>query len=149
MKTLLLFSVVSFCTVQADSQLAYVEKPESVNYFSSTTNNPEEDPDRVLQLGTDGGRMSAVVFKNQEYCRAELERFDFDAHFSVVGATVYFSGANFKNLEKGTITSSSLKPIKELMLRCVPGSIVVFDDVKVIGPDKKLRTIPGATYILY
>lgn len=61
------------------------------------------------------GRIASIVFKNQDYCRAELKDFEFDAHFSIVSATVYFSGANFKTLEKGFITSNSLKPIKNLM----------------------------------
>ena len=93
--------------------------------------------------------MSAAVFKAQEFCRAELKDFEFDIHYSVVSAVVYFYGANFKNAEKAAITSSSLKPIKTLMDRCIPGSIVIFDEVKVIGPDNKLRTIQGLSIVLY
>ena len=147
MKTLLLFSLVSFCTLQADSQFAFVEdrsfSPRYVLYVDN-----KNEPDHTLQLGQDDGKMSAVVFKNQEYCRAELYRFEFDVQFNIVNAKVYFSGANFKNIETGTITSNKLKPISHLMARCIPGSIVVFDEVKVVGPDKKVRTIPGATYVL-
>lgn len=95
------------------------------------------------------GKMSSVVFKNQEYCRAELPNFEFDVHFTVVSATVYFTGANFHGVEKGAITGSSLKPIKTLMQRSIPGSIVTFDDVKVKGPDDKVRTIPGVSLVLY
>lgn len=95
------------------------------------------------------GRMSAIAFKSQEYCRAELKDFDFDARFSVVGATVYFTGANFRGVEKGVITSNSLKPIRNLMDRCIPGSIVTFDDVKVKGPANDIRTIDGLTLSLF
>ena len=95
------------------------------------------------------GKMRSIVFKSQEYCRVELKDFEFDVHFSVVSATIYFTGANFKGVEKGFIVSSSLKPIKNLIDRCQPGSIVVFDDVKVKGPDNEIRAIDGVTYQLY
>jgi hypothetical protein len=95
------------------------------------------------------GKMRSIVFKSQEYCRAELKDFDFDVHFSIVSATVYFTGTNFTGVEKGFIVSSSLKPIRNLMDRCQPGSIVVFDDVKVKGPANEIRTIDGVTYQLY
>jgi len=95
------------------------------------------------------GKMACIAFKAQDYCRAELEDFDFDAHFIVVSATVYFSGANFKDVEKGFITSNSLKSIKPLMNRCLPGTRVVFDDIKVKGPDNSIRTIQGINLLLF
>ena len=75
--------------------------------------------------------------------------FDFDAHFTVLSATMYFSGANFNGVEKGSITSASLKPVSSLMKRCIPGSIVTFDDVKVKGPDGSERIIQGPGFILF
>ncbi|MGG9971976.1 GldM family protein [Ferruginibacter sp. SUN002] len=149
MKHPFLCALLSTCMLQANSQLAFVEQPKtSYGYFSGSEMKSETT---VLesQPGDGFGKMSATTFKNQEYCRAELENFEFDAHFSVIGATVYFSGANFKGIEKGTITSSSLKPLSALMARCIPGSIVIFDEVKVVGPDKKVRTIPGISLRLY
>ena len=97
----------------------------------------------------DGGtKMRAAVFKAQDYCRAELKDFEFDIEYKVVGAVVYFSGTNFQNVEKGIITSNSLKPVKPKMERCAPGTIVIFDEVKVMGPDNIVRTIPGISLIL-
>jgi hypothetical protein len=93
-------------------------------------------------------KMRTAVFKAQEYCRADLKDFEFDIQYKVVGAVVYFSGANFTNIAKGTITSNSLKPIKLLMEKCVPGTIVIFDEVKVVGPDNAIRTIPGVSLVL-
>ncbi len=102
-----------------------------------------------LQQEPGVGRMRSIVFKNQDYCRAEAPDFEFEVGFKVVSATIYFTGANFSKVEKGTITSNSLKPVKPLMERCIPGTIVIFDDVKVVGPDKEVRTIPGITLQLY
>lgn len=107
----------------------------------------------LLQFGTkqNGGsaRMAAVVFKSQDYCRAELPEFEFDAHFTVVSATVYFTGSNFKGVEKGKITGNSLKPVRQLMDRCGAGTTVVFDDVKVKGPDNEIRSIDGLIIQLF
>ena len=93
-------------------------------------------------------RMTAVEFKNQQYCRVELKDFEFDVRFTVVSAKVYFTGAGFETAQTGTISSSSLKSIATLKDKCKPGSVVIFDDVKVKGPDNEIRTIDGATYRL-
>lgn len=103
----------------------------------------------VLQNDSGSARMTSIEFKAQEYCRAELCNFEYNVHFSIVGATVYFSGANFRTVEKGMITSGSLAPIRQLMNRCAPGTIVTFDDVKVVGPDKMVRQIQGKSIVLY
>ena len=119
----------------------------------SAKNTDKDSKSSVLSLQPDpkqgAGKMRSVVFKSQDQCRVELKDFEFDATFSVISATVYFTGANFKGVERGFIVSSSLKPIRQLMDRCQPGSIVVFDDVKVKGPDNEIRTIDGVTYQLY
>lgn len=99
--------------------------------------------------GQQAGKMRSIVFKSQDFCRVELKDFDFDVQFSLVSATVYFTGSNFTGVEKGYLVSNSLQPIKKLMDRCQPGSIVVFDEIKVKGPDQEIRTIEGVTYQLY
>jgi hypothetical protein len=101
------------------------------------------------QPSPENEKMLAVIFRAQDACRAELKDFEFDLHYSVVSATVYFSGTNFKNVETGFINSNSLKPIRCLMARCAPGSMVVFDNVKVIGPDNLIRPIQGTSYLLH
>ena len=103
-----------------------------------------------VNIGTqEKTKMPAAVFKAQDYCRIEMKDFDFDVQFKVVSATVYFTGTNFKNVEKGSINSTSLKPIKDQMQRCAPGSIVIFDEVKVLGPDNAIRPINGISLLLY
>ncbi len=107
-------------------------------------------PDPILKVGpSSGGRMQSVVFKNQQFCRADLENFDFDARFSVVSATVYFSGANFSSVQTATITGGSLAGLAGQMSRCIPGTSITFDNVKVQGPDGAVRPIPGPGFILY
>jgi hypothetical protein len=147
---LLLFPILSsICIAPLNNQFNAVEKLAISTSSLGIKKSEKENFDITFQDGAGYKKISCVEFKNQDYCRAELENFDFDAHFTVVSATVYFSGANFKNPEKGFITSNSLKPIKYLMTRCAPGSFVVFDEIKVKGPDNNVSTIQGLSLSLF
>ena len=110
-------------------------------------------PDPKGMVGpSSGGRMLASAFKAQDFIRAELANFDFDARFSVTGSTVYFSGAGFANsgsIQTGSLTSGSLAAVKSKIDLCKPGSVVTFDDLKVVGPDGRSRTIPPISFVLY
>jgi len=107
-------------------------------------------PDPVIKVGpSGGGRIQSVVFKNQSFARADLENFDFDARFSIVSATIYFSGANFQNVQEGHISGGSLAGVQGQLSKCIPGTSVTFDNVKVQGPDGVVRSIPGPGFILY
>lgn len=124
------------------------------SFISNTTKSDAKSAKfkmvNAVNIGTqEKTKMPAAVFKAQDYCRVEMKDFDFDVQFKVVSATVYFTGANFKNVEKGSISSTSLKPIKDQMQRCAPGSIVIFDEVKVLGPDNTIRPINGLSLLLY
>lgn len=109
----------------------------------------KEIPSPIFKVGPGGTRMTSGAFKAQQYCRAELENFDFAANFSVVSATVYFSGANFSNVQIAELKGNSLAPISSLMQRAVPGTSVTFDNVKVQGPDGRQRDIQGVGIVLY
>src|SRR5690348_10274045 len=107
-------------------------------------------PDPVVKVGPSaGGRVQSVVFKNQSFARADLENFDFDAHFNIVSATLYFSGANFPSVQSAEIHGGNLDPVKGFLQRCIPGTSVTFDNVKVQGPEGVIRSIPGPGFILY
>ncbi|MEO7800586.1 MAG: GldM family protein, partial [Ginsengibacter sp.] len=102
-------------------------------------------PDPVIKVGpSSGGRVQSVVFKNQSFVRADLENFDFEARFSVISATVYFAGANFPSVQTASLSGGNLGALSAQLGRCVPGTSVIFDNVKVQGPDGKVRTIQNA-----
>ncbi len=105
-------------------------------------------PDPVFKVASGKVRMPSVEFKSQQYCRADLEQFDFDLKFTIVSATVYFSGANFPNVATASITGNGLAALSAFMARCGPGSVVTFDNVKVQGPDG-VRSIDGKSIALY
>ena len=109
----------------------------------------KEIPNPVFKVGPGGTRMTAGSFKNQQYCRAELENFDFQANFSVISATVYFSGANFSNVQTAQLTGNNLSPLSTFIQKAGPGTSITFDNVKVQGPDGKQRTIQGVGIVLY
>ena len=99
-------------------------------------------PDPIIKVGgSGGGRMAAAAFRAQQFVSAVLEGFDFQANYSVTGATIYFNNPGDRNVKQVTITSGSLAPAKSFMDALVPGSTVTFDNIRVVGPDKQPRTI--------
>ncbi len=107
-------------------------------------------PDPVFKVGSGKARVPAVEFKNQQYCRADLgEDFLFNVEFKIISATAYFSGANFQTTVPGSIQGNSLAGISSLIQRCGPGSSITFVNIKVQGPDGKIRTIDERGITLY
>lgn len=107
-------------------------------------------PDPVFKIGPNAsGRVQSVVFKNQRFARADLENFDFEYKFNIVGASVYFSGANFPSPQQVSISSGNLAPLEAMLQKCIPGTTVTFDNVRVQGPGGPVRSIPGGGFLLY
>ena len=99
-------------------------------------------PDPIIKVGpSGGGKMQAVNFRSQQFVRADLENFDFLAKFNVTGATVYFTNPGDRNVKQISLTSGSLAPAADFMKTLVPGSTVIFDNIRVVGPDGQPRTI--------
>ena len=148
MKHLLLLPLLSVLILQGNGPLRSIEKNIKANDQPVYADDHNKAMGLNLQPDPGNEKMSAAEFKKQEYCYAELKDFDFDAHFSIISATVYFSGTNFRGVESGTINGPSLKPLNNLKAKCAPGTIVIFDNVKVKGPDQLIRTIKGTTIML-
>ncbi|MFZ1451535.1 MAG: GldM family protein, partial [Ferruginibacter sp.] len=99
-------------------------------------------PDPIIKVGpSSGGRMQAVIFRSQQFVRADLENFDFEAKFSVTGGTIYFSNPGDRSVKQVSLTSGSLGAADAYMKTLVPGSTVIFDNIRVVGPDGQPRTI--------
>ena len=99
-------------------------------------------PDPIIKVGaSSGGRMQSAAFRAQQFVSAVLENFDFEAHFSVTGATIYFNNPGDRNVKSITLTGGSLAPAAAYMNSLVPGSTVIFDNIRVVGPDGQPRTI--------
>ncbi len=105
-------------------------------------------PDPVFKVGPSaGGGIPAAVFKSQQFCRAELENFDFDARFQVISGTVYFTGAGFPVTQTANLTGNNLGALPQLQM-CKPGTSVIFDNIKVQGPDGTVRGITPPGFLL-
>ncbi len=99
-------------------------------------------PDPIIKVGpSSGGRLQAVVFRSQQFVRADLENFDFEAKFNVTGGTVYFMNPGDRNVKQISLTSGSLGAAGDYMKTLAPGSTVIFDNIRVVGPDGQPRTI--------
>lgn len=105
-------------------------------------------PDPIFKIASGKPRMPAVEFKNAPFCRADLENFDFDLKFSVVSATVYFSGANFTSVQQAQLNGNNLSALQNLISKSGPGTSITFDNIKVSGPDG-VRGIDGRSFTLY
>ena len=105
-------------------------------------------PDPVFKIGDGKPRQPTVSIKNQPFVRAELENFVYDTKYTVVKATVYFSGAGFPTTQIGSIGSNSTGTISGLLQKCQPGSSITFDAVTVTGPGGS-RVIDGRTFTCY
>ena len=149
MKQVILFSLLSMGVLPVSSHMAYVAANNSIPGHVSVTDNTSGGFNICSQPAPENEKMLAVIFRHQDVCRAELKDFEFDVQYHVVSATIYFSGTNFRGVETGFINSNSLKPVSSMMARCAPGTMVVFDNVKVIGPDKLIRPIQGTSYLLH
>ena len=148
MKLVILSSLLIAATVMVNGKMPSVAGNKATSNLVSF-NEDDRKHLNILSQSPENEKMLAVIFRRQDVCRAELKDFEFDVKYNVVSATVYFSGTNFRGVETGFINSNSLKPISNLMARCSPGTMIIFDNVKVIGPDKLIRPIQGTSYLLH
>jgi hypothetical protein len=72
-------------------------------------------------------RAPAKVFRKQKEIKVS-DGYTFES------GTIYFSGAGFSPVAKSEISNSDLTQIKDLMVRCVPGTIVVLENIIVKSP---------------
>ena len=149
MKHLLFLPLLSIFILQGNTASDLINKNITTTKQLSFVDNRNEATALSLQPEPGNEKRLAADFRKQEYVYAELKDFEWDVHYSIVSATVYFSGENFRGVESVVINGPSLKPLNNLKARCVPGSIVIFDNVKVKGPDELVRTIAGLTIRLY
>jgi gliding motility-associated protein GldM len=109
-------------------------------------------PNPVAWVGSNpGGRMRAAEFRVNGGLRAVLENFDFlsGVQFQVTSFTVYAVGGDFPTMQQGQSSSYSFAQVQNIISKCKPGTIVSFEDIHAIGPDKRTRKLRGVTFELY
>jgi gliding motility-associated protein GldM len=120
---------------------------------SSFTFRVKNVPDPTPMVGqSSGGRMPANVFKAQQGVRADLKDFVFEGvTFTVTGYTLYCVGAGFQDAPGVLpgINTNSFAPAQSLIQKCRPGTTVVVDEIRAVGPGGTSRKLPPMVFNLY
>jgi hypothetical protein len=108
-------------------------------------------PDPTIIIGNSSGeKIACVAFKSQTHVRCIIENFNYDvSDLKITGYIAYFTGAAFDEPSFRVVQGNSFAPVADLINRCVPGSIVLIDDVIVEMPDGSTRNIGGVVFNLY
>lgn len=97
-----------------------------------------------FQFGSiSSARAESGRFKRQKKIYVLGEGYEF------VSAVVYFSGAGFPLVNTATLQGSSLAPLYDLLQKCQPGTVVIFDNVKIKTPFDGIRVIDSPAYALF
>lgn len=107
-------------------------------------------PDPSIKVGlTKGPTMKAAEFKVQQGLRADLEDFVFDGvRYAVVGYRMGIESRN-RPYAEGDASSEMWPANPELQgaIRGIkPGDQVYFDNIKVKGPDGRVRSMPNVNF---
>ncbi len=115
---------------------------------TTQSTNPQTPKDPVASVaGLSGGKISAAVFKAAK----KIEVKGSDTSAVVTTYTVYFERKGFETAPgvlvdmRGSIFS---KDVDRLFDKCGPGTIVTFDDIKVISGGV-IKKVPTLVFTLY
>ena len=98
--------------------------------------------DPVFRIGNlTKSRVSANDFVSQKYATIP-------DNYELSEATVYFSGNGFPKIETAKIYGTDLTKIKAFLDKCLPGTHIVFSNIKVKNASG-LRVIDDRAYSLY
>lgn len=104
-------------------------------------------PNPVVSVGgVESGPIAINQFKAMGGMLAKLKDSDFDAQFQVLGYKVggYVNGI----YQEAVVEGPRWIAANNLIGSAKPGSQVFFDNIRVMGPDKKVRSIPGTFFTL-
>ena len=105
-----------------------------------------------MKISFKEGSISLNDFKSQQGVRAELENFTFEGvRFTIQSYTVIGIGKGFEDNKTvaqntGAVFQSGARSIID---RCTNGSVIIIDDINVVGPDGQARLLPPIVFMLY
>ncbi|GIV33581.1 MAG: hypothetical protein KatS3mg031_1116 [Chitinophagales bacterium] len=106
-------------------------------------------PDPVAKIGGEkGGSMKAATFKVQRGIIAELENFDFDIRFQIIGFEMTYAAARQDLLTTSTDGPMFSQKMLDYMNRAKPGDVFYFDKIRAKGPDGTVRNLAGIVFKL-
>ena len=100
---------------------------------------------------SEGGREPANKIKAQQGVRAELKDFVFEGvEFNVVSFTLIANGGSFTNLQFAPNTGAVFNAdCKRILDKCTPGTSLIIDEIKAVGPGGDTRKLPPIVFNLY
>ena len=110
-------------------------------------------PNPIAMIGQlEGGRAAANVIKSQQGVRADLRDFVFEGvKFDIVGFTVYATGAGFAD-QPGISPNSGAyfnADSKRVLDKLRPGSTLVIDEIRAVGPGGGTRKLQPLVFNLF
>jgi len=103
------------------------------------------DPQATIG-GLTPGTVSVSQFKAQGGMIANLKDFDFDMRFDVISFRMLYFAAR-KDVEPFANTGAIYNAkLQQIIRNAKAGDRFIFDEVKVVGPDKITRKLPPAVY---
>jgi gliding motility-associated protein GldM len=107
-------------------------------------------PDPTAMVGTNkGGSISSALFKAQGGMFARLLESEFDVKFEVVSYQLGANGGAFGTYQFAANEGPRWTgKAADIVTRATPGSSIFFDQIRVKGPDGKVRELPGIFFNL-
>lgn len=107
-------------------------------------------PDPTAMVGANkGGAMPAAQFKAMGGLLAKLMDSEFDAKYEVVSYVVGANGGAFPTYQQAANDGARWTGgAATIINKATPGSSVFFDEIRVKGPDGKMRNLPGIFFNL-
>ncbi len=109
-------------------------------------------PNPTAMIGnSEGGREPANKIKAQQGVRAELKDFVFEGvEFNVVSFVLIANGGSFSTLKFQPNTGATFSAeCKDILNKCTPGTTLVIDEIKAVGPGGDTRKLPPIVFNLY
>ncbi|KIC94577.1 gliding motility protein GldM [Flavihumibacter solisilvae] len=107
-------------------------------------------PDPTAMVGANrGGSMPAATFKAMGGVLAKLMDSEFDAKYEVISYVVGANGGAFPNYQQSANEGPRWSGgAAGIINRATPGSSIFFDQIRVKGPDGRVRELPGIFFNL-
>lgn len=111
-------------------------------------------PDPIPTLGgdenlTNNGKGQKGTIKAKGGIVPLLKDFDFEARFTVVSYDFYLTSGGELLPARGNSGPMYSGTVSNLIDRAKPNDLMVFDNIKVQGPDGKTRKIPGMSFQIF
>jgi hypothetical protein len=100
-------------------------------------------------------RLSKLTIGNLQGARLQIDSFKAQKElktndgFGIIYYNIYFSGVNFQNVQVATVAGSSFAPLISLMEKCVPGSVISFDNIIALNKAGDTGFVNGKSFTIY